>query len=394
MPRNLVLLLDGTSNEVKADLTNVLKLYRICDHSRKQRVFYHPGVGTISLVSDWSPIAQRTMSVFGLATGWGLDENILEAYQYLVNNYQEGDRIFLFGFSRGAYTARALAGLIHLIGLIEPDQANLTRYALKAYKRANYENELEIAWHFRRIIGGRRVPIHFLGVWDTVASVFTRSGAFRLPSLAYLPYTKKNPSVRVFRQAAAIDERRSMFRLYKWTDGQLFKPDPFQEGEDPQDQLTVWFAGDHSDVGGGYAEKESQLAKYPLIWMTREAEAHGLEVRQSVFAHLALGKPLAGSEHYYVEPNPTGPTHNSLTSFWWPFEIVPKRLKWRRFPAKSESAGLYLPLGERRKIEDGSSLHNSVVQRMAKGYAPVNLPEHYLIAGQIEEKTPSDGANT
>lgn len=380
MPRNLVVLLDGTSNEVKDDLTNVLKLYRTAARSETQRVFYHPGIGTVSLVSDWTPLAEQAVTIFGLVTGWGLDGNILEAYRYLAETYRDGDRIFLFGFSRGAYTARAVAGLIHLIGLIEPDQLNLARYALKAYKRADREDQLEIAWHFRRVISGRRVPIHFLGVWDTVASIFTRRGILRPPSLSHLPYTKSNPSVRVFRQAAAIDERRSMFRLYKWTAGQHFKPDPFGRVDEPQDQRTVWFAGDHSDVGGGYAEKESQAAKYPLIWMTREAEAHGLEINHTLFDHVALGKPLPGGKHSYVAPDASAPTHNSMALGWWPLEVMPKKLKWKRFPEKSTSEGLYLPLAEPRKIEEGAFLHSSVIERISAGYAPVNLPNHYGVA--------------
>ena len=260
MPRNLILLLDGTSNEVKDNLTNVVKLYRCAERSDSQRVFYHPGIGTVPLTTDWSPAAQSAIAAFGLATGWGLDDNILVAYRYLIDNYQPGDRIFLFGFSRGAYTARAVAGLIHLVGLLETDQLNVAEYALKAYKRADREDRLDIAWQFRRVIGGRRVPIHFLGVWDTVASVLVRPGLLRFPSQSFLPYTKSNPSVRVFRQAAAIDERRRMFRLYNWTPGQNFKPDPFANTEGLQDQQTVWFAGDHSDVGGGWAETERQVA--------------------------------------------------------------------------------------------------------------------------------------
>eukprot|EP00456_Euglypha_rotunda_P085643 TRINITY_DN8647_c0_g1_i5.p1 TRINITY_DN8647_c0_g1~~TRINITY_DN8647_c0_g1_i5.p1 ORF type:complete len:175 (+),score=16.65 TRINITY_DN8647_c0_g1_i5:302-826(+) len=153
------------------------------------------------------------------------------------------NRDFLFGFSRGAYTARAVAGMIHLLGLLEPDQRNLAQYALKSYKRADREDSLEVAWQFRRVIGGRRVPIHFLGLWDTVASVFVRPGLLRLPTQSFLPYTKSNPSVRVFRQAAAIDERRRMFRLYNWTTNQNFRPDPFEPAQGLQDQQTTWFAG-------------------------------------------------------------------------------------------------------------------------------------------------------
>jgi uncharacterized protein (DUF2235 family) len=388
--RNLVLLLDGTSNEVKEDLTNVLKLYRSAVRDESQRVFYGPGIGTVPLVSDWNPLAQRAAAVFGLATGWGLDDNLIAAYRHLAEAYREGDRIFLFGFSRGAYTARALAGMIHLLGLFEPEQMNLVPYALTAYKRDDRAGRLNIAWRFRRVIGGRRVPIWFLGVWDTVASILTRSGAFSLPSLTYLPYTKSNPSVQTFRQAAAIDERRSMFRLYRWPPGKEFKPDPFGPDGPPQDERTVWFAGSHSDVGGGHAESESQIAKLPLIWLAREAEACGLRINQSLFAHVAEGRQLPDGRHLYVAPDPLGPIHDSLTCAWWPLEFLPKGTQWKRFPEKTGSGGFYLPRGEPRKIDDGAFLHSSVIERKEKmGYAPINLPKVFEIADTREAASPA-----
>ncbi|RVT93482.1 DUF2235 domain-containing protein [Sphingomonas crocodyli] len=394
MPRNLILLLDGTSNEVKDNLTNVVKLYRCLDRSEHQRVFYHPGIGTVPLISDWSPAMQSAVATFGLATGWGLDANMLAAYCYLIETYQPGDRIFLFGFSRGAYTARAVAGMIHLLGLLDPDQRNLAEYALKAYKKADREDSLDVAWQFRRVIGGRRVPIHFVGVWDTVASVFVRPGLLRLPSQSYLPYTKSNPSVRVFRQAAAIDERRRMFRLYNWTPGQDFKPDPFAPAEGPQDQQTVWFAGDHCDVGGGWAEAESQVAKFPLIWMAREAQKYGLEINEAMFRHLAEGASLPGGKHMYVAPDAHGPIHNSMTAAWWPLEYLPKRRKWKRFPEKVTGGGYYLPRAEPRKIAEGALAHHSVIERMAKGYNPINRPADFKPAPTEPEGTsPSEGAN-
>lgn len=378
MPRNLILLLDGTSNEVKDNLTNVVKLYRCAERTEDQRIFYHPGIGTVPLITDWHPAIQGAITTFGLATGWGLDANILAAYCYLIETYRPGDRIFLFGFSRGAYTARAVAGMIHLLGLLEPDQRNLAQYALKAYKRADREDSLKVAWQFRRVIGGRRVPIHFLGLWDTVASVFVRPGLLRLPTQSFLPYTKSNPSVRVFRQAAAIDERRRMFRLYNWTANQNFRPDPFEPAQGLQDQQTTWFAGDHSDVGGGWAEAQSQLAKYPLIWMIREAQSHGLEINEPMFSHLAEGAPLPGGKYLYVGPDAKGPIHNSLTAPWWTLEILPKNRKWKRFPQKVTGGGYYLPLAEPRKIAEGSYIHHSVLERMAAGdYRPVNLPTSY-----------------
>ncbi len=367
MARNLILLLDGTSNEVKDNLTNVVKLYRCAERTENQRVFYHPGIGTVPLIDDWNPAAQSAIATFGLATGWGLDANILAAYRYLIDTYQAGDQIFLFGFSRGAYTARAVAGLIHLVGLLERDQRNLAKYALKAYKRAHREDRLDIAWQFRRVIGARRVPIHFLGVWDTVASVFVRPGLLRFPTQSFLPYTRSNPSVRTFRQAAAIDERRRMFRLYNWTPDQIFKPDPFTESELLQNQQTVWFAGDHSDVGGGWAETESQIAKFPLIWMARAAQAHGFALNEALFDHLAEGAPLPGGKRMYVAPDANGPIHNSMSAAWWPLEYFPKSRKWKRFPDRVSGGGYFVPRGEPRKIPEGALLHTRWSSEWSRG---------------------------
>jgi len=388
--RNLVLLCDGTSNEVKLDLTNVLKLYRILAKSEAQIVFYDPGIGTVGLDDDWGPLRQSLESLFGLATGWGLDDNILDAYVFLCRNWRAEDRIFLFGFSRGAYTARALAGLIYLVGILRPEQVNLARYALTAYKPSANENTLEIGWRFQRVMEGRRASIHFLGVWDTVASVIVpRRDRCYVPGLRFLPHTKNNPAVRAFRQAAAIDERRSMFRLYPWGEDRIFAPDPFGPPGVPQDEKTVWFAGDHSDVGGGYPEIESQAAKFPLAWMVREAAAQGLAVNSSMFMHLALGESLSTGRRTYVAPDPHGPLHKSMTGFWPLLEIIPKRSKWRRWP-RTGGHGVYLPLAEPRKIDEGAFLHHSVVERLGPDYQPRNLPSQYQIARDLQNPENSE----
>jgi uncharacterized protein (DUF2235 family) len=227
--------------------------------------------------------------VFGLATGAGLDDNIIDAYRFLAEVWEPGDRIFLFGFSRGAYTVRALAGFIHMVGLIRPEQINIADYALTAYKRASAQKKFQIAWDFGRVTAARRVTIHFVGVWDTVASMIVpRPDRLYLPSLRTLPYTRTNPSVRVFRHAMAIDEKRRMFRLNKWVDPQPFIADPFIQppASVPQDIDQLWFAGVHSDVGGGYPEAESGLSKFPLIWMIDEAVKHGLRIDKAMFDHL------------------------------------------------------------------------------------------------------------
>jgi uncharacterized protein (DUF2235 family) len=193
MPRNIVICCDGTSNEIGPNISNVLKLFRITEKSDEQHVYYNPGIGTIAKLATWGQLKQKLTEVFGLATGYGLDDNIIDAYSFLCGTYAEGDRIFLFGFSRGAYTVRAVAGMIDMIGLLRPDQFNIVDYGLTAYKRAAEQNNLKIAWQFGRIGGGRNVPIDFIGVWDTVASVIVpRPDRMYVPSLEFLPYTAKN----------------------------------------------------------------------------------------------------------------------------------------------------------------------------------------------------------
>src|SRR3546814_4416681 len=129
--------------------------------------------------------------------------------------------------------------------------------ALATYKRAARDNKMPIAWHFSRVIGARFPAIHFVGVWDTVASVLVpRSDRMWIPSLETLPYTRNNPSVRIFRHAMALDERRRMFRLAEWEQPQPFVPVRFRPKEwEPQDIEQRWFSGVHSDIGGGYPEK-------------------------------------------------------------------------------------------------------------------------------------------
>jgi uncharacterized protein (DUF2235 family) len=410
-PRNIVICCDGTGNEVSGNLSNVLKLFRIAVKDEGQHVYYHPGVGTIGTDNAWEQTTIDLRSYFRLATGAGLDDDILRAYCFLVRTYRRGDRVFLFGFSRGAYTVRALAGFIHMIGLLRPDQSDLSDFALTTYKRAGWRSEdiydeakrrdadtpapvapgglsaagersraaehatsdrFAAAWQFGKVTGTLRVPIHFLGVWDTVSSIIVPGPtAFSLPRLRTLPYTRINPSVRAFRHAIAIDERRRMFRPNWWIDGQLYDEDPFSHPpvKVPQDCVQHWFAGVHSDVGGGYPEEQSALAKLPLIWMIEEAEKSGLRIDGAAFDRIARG-----TDPRYVKPDPCGPIHNSLTAGWKVLEVIPKSSRWREW-WRYNLFGFYFPLGEPRPIETRAVIAPSTRtrQRELAGYDPVNL---------------------
>src|SRR4029077_3809105 len=255
--RNIVILCDGTGNEISENISNVLKLYRCLRKTEKtqprQLVFYDPGVGTLERPDPWHRLKQNFNAILGLATGYGLDDNVLAAYAFLVANYQDGDQIYLFGFSRGAYTVRVLAGLIHKVGLIAPQQVNLAGSGLIAYKQFSSgvapkfhgnmratdagdedgplaASPFDNAAQFARITSSRWPTIKFVGVWDTVASVIVpRPDRLYWPSLEELAFTLQNPSVQIFRQAISIDERRCMFRLKKWDDPQTFAHNRFND---------------------------------------------------------------------------------------------------------------------------------------------------------------------
>src|ERR1700688_3079699 len=163
MPKDIVICCDGTGNEINSTISNVLKLFRVLEKDANQRVYYHPGVGTIGLQSTWERLKQEAYGVFSLATGAGLDEDTLAAYRFLCEIWQQGDRVWLFGFSRGAYIVRVLAAFIHTMGLLPPDQIDLAGYAFSTYKKSSsdaggadgsHDNSgLEEAWHFSRIAG-------------------------------------------------------------------------------------------------------------------------------------------------------------------------------------------------------------------------------------------------
>ena len=380
MPKKLIVCCDGTGNEIKENESNVLKFYRVLKKTRDQVSFYDPGVGTISNSGAWAAFKNKAKGVFGLATGYGLDGNILDAYRFLVQNYQRGDEIYLFGFSRGAYTVRVLAGFINLVGVLQKEQEHLISYALTAYKQASNKDDFKIAWRVNEVLNTHRPTIRFLGCWDTVGSVIIpRPDRFYLPALEELPFVTENPSVQAFRHAIAIDERRRMFRVSRWKEPQLFKKVPFLKDKDAdtQDIKQVWFAGVHSDIGGGYPEKESSLAKIPLKWMVEEAQSHGLAFRPEMVKRLVLGDEPKNKPRGYVAPDPAGMLHNSMNFAWAILEFIPKSATHKDWKKRMSILGFYLPFSEPRSIPDGSTIDKSVEDRKSKlpSYGPPNLAQ-------------------
>ncbi len=379
MSKSIVICCDGTGNEIKEHQSNVLKFFRILKKDAGQVVYYDPGVGTISDSGTWSEFKSRTKGVLGLLTGYGLDENVLEAYRFILNTYQEGDQIYLLGFSRGAYTVRVLAGFMRLVGLLPKEQENLCGYALTAYKRASEKDDFKIAWRFHRVLQTTYVPIRFMGCWDTVGSVITpRRDRFYIPSLQTLPYTISNPGVQCFRHAMAIDERRRMFRLKPWKERQKFKSNPFEKSTDlpDQDVKQVWFAGVHSDIGGGYPEDESGVAKIVLKWMMDEAAEQGLRFREKLPDMLVMGENPKENTFEYAAPDATAELHNSMTWAWRILEYLPKRAHRKEWLDRSSFFGFFVPRSEPRRIDPDAAIHPSVLTRLAArdDYRPENLP--------------------
>ncbi|WP_024577401.1 MULTISPECIES: DUF2235 domain-containing protein [unclassified Afipia] len=409
--KNIVVCCDGTGNEISENISNVLKLYRVLRKTGKtephQVVFYDPGVGTLARPDPFTKLKQDAVTILGLALGYGLDDNVLKAYEFLISHYEEGDEIYLFGFSRGAYTVRVLAGLIHKLGLLAPQQKNLADAALTAYKQASSVNVQSLlngdtpnsgentddsapkarddqAAQFARIVSARWPTVKFLGVWDTVASVIVpRSDRFYTFSLQELLHTRNNPSVEVFRQAIAIDERRRMFRLHSWDEQQTFMHNRFSKtnNSQPQDFQQVWFAGVHADIGGGYPEKESGLSKFALIWMIEEAVKYGLAVDQRTVRQLAWGVQRKGSPFSYVSPDIMTDPHDSMSIIWRLLEWIPKADRYKEWEKRRSFYSRYIPNGEPRPIPVDAFVHESVVQRIqaVPAYRPVNIPFRYQV---------------
>ena len=384
MAKKIVICCDGTGNEIKENQSNVLKFYRVLKESDDQIGFYDPGVGTISNSGAWSLFKNRAKGVFGLATGNGLDANVLDAYRFLIRHFELGDEIYLFGFSRGAHTARVLAGFVNMVGLLHEHQEHLCSYAFTAYKQSSTQDDFDVAWRVQEVLDTRRATIRFMGCWDTVASVIVpRPDRLYLPSLEALPYTHSNPSVRVFRQACAIDERRRMFRLSRWVQPQCYKTNPFVKDDDAEEQdiRQVWFSGVHADIGGSYPEQDSGAAKYPLGWMVDEARNHGLVFREAMVKRLVHGENpknvKSGSKRDYAAPSAEAKLHDSMTFGWKGLEYLPKRKKWHDDPAMQKEGGFYIPSKEPRYIPNDAIIHYSVLERtkLNDEYDPENLPD-------------------
>lgn len=348
MARQLVLCIDGTNNRFSDKPTNVLRVFRsLPKHSGAVLTYYDQGVGTFGLsetLFEWQKVPSR---VAGLAFGWGIKRNVLNAYRFLMEHYQQDDQIFIYGFSRGAYAARVLAAMIHTLGLLPAHQVQLLDFAwsLLTSRTCSEEGTPEpnqSAWRYIwwRLTARKKDPdfslmmqfkktfsqtvgVHFLGLFDTVSSV----GWVYDPLV--VPYTANNPIIDTVRHAVSIDERRSFFRQNLWNAAKA------------GNLKQVWFAGVHCDVGGGYPPEESQLGLIALRWMIGESLEAGLNIditrcRGELYPPCC---PVLA---------PLAQAHESLSRLWMIAEWVP-RLRWdTRTHTRVLKIGAMPPFGKAR----------------------------------------------
>jgi uncharacterized protein (DUF2235 family) len=326
MTKRLVVLCDGTWNRADAPaVTNVCKLRDAVDESEvaavRQHVHYEPGVGT-----------RRWERIRGGAFGVGLSRNVQECYAWLIDHYEPGDELFFFGFSRGAFTARSLAGLVRNSGILRREHRDMVKDAYALYRSRKPEDapSEHAAEAFRRRHSHPDAEITFIGVWDTVGALGIPIDHFRPPLLSRR-WTFHDTTLSRFvlnaYHAISIDERRRPFVPTLW----VKKVAPNGQPEEPPDHQTVsqvWFAGVHSDVGGGYPDPA--LSEIPLLWIAGRARACGLVLRTD---HLVVSTGrIDDSERrngIQLAPDPRGREHHSMTLFYRLLRPLDRELRAR-----------------------------------------------------------------
>ncbi|MBQ5949091.1 DUF2235 domain-containing protein [Massilia sp. ST3] len=391
--RKLVLFSDGTGNSsAKAEKTNVWRMFQALDQGAGDQVAkYDDGVGT-------SPI--RLLAMIGGAFGWGLKRNVLDLYKFLCREYRNGDLIYAFGFSRGAFTIRVLASLIASLGLVEfRSEEELDRRARIIYRL--YRNQCFPAekgspvWLFRlvrnaiiglfqRMTGSMRdqdipmrsgIPIEFLGLWDTVSAYGMPVEEFK-PAVHWLVWPMYfddlvlSPRVRHAYHALSLDDERTTFHPLVWdetaerrmeADGDI-KPGRMQQ---------VWFSGVHANVGGGYPE--DQLSLISLHWMMENATRHGLRLIQH-FVDLTQ-----------VSMSPYARLYDSRAGLHTLYRYTPRQIRMFEDTTRNK----ILPV-----------IHWSVILRLADAtdqYAPVTLPTDFEVLapdGKVYPLAAASGGGT
>lgn len=336
MGRNIVICCDGTTNDIVGNSTNVLRLYRSLIADQSQLIYYDAGPGTLSDPVAMTRFERWLRRKLDSAIGHSLRANFCSAYEFLSMNYHPGDQIYLFGFSRGAYAVRAVAGAIHQLGLIRAEHRHLIPHVWALYANDNEvtdQQRFEAFHRYQKLFCANDIPIHFVGVWDTVSSLGWIWDYRTLPSTAH------NASIAHVRHAVSLGERRVCFKQNVY----LYEGQPAPNGSDIQE---IWFPGSHSDVGGGYPDKEDGLAKVTLRWIASEAVSCGLRINETEFA------VQLGADGKHSKPDSASPPHESLTGWWWLLEFLPRRT-WSK-----NGMRWHLPnLGRRRTVPSWAKLY-------------------------------------
>jgi uncharacterized protein (DUF2235 family) len=372
MQKRIVIFADGTGNAFTTQESNVWRLYEALDKSQPDQIAYYiEGVGTSSI---------KVLSALDGATGFGVPSNVRELYHFLCRNWKPDDEIFMFGFSRGAFTIRTLIGLIHYEGLA-PDAIDgetvthdeMTRNVNNAWrsyrqKTAPWRKTLPTIWIARWIRNGllavkdmlryrtrypqfryrairslhrENVKITFAGLFDTVEAYGVPIEELRKAiDVAIWPIsfnnTRLSDKVQCARHALSLDDERITFRPLRFDRSEEENEDRIKE---------VWFAGVHSDVGGGYPDYE--LALVPCVWMAEEAKARDLRFKQGAIDEIR------------AEASALGPKHDSRAGTGVFYRYAPR------------------PLETSKKAGGIPVIHHAVAERMVGGsdnYAPLTLP--------------------
>ncbi len=382
--KNIIVCADGTGNKggYSPD-SNVYKIYRAVDKNFsgkaddgsdicEQIVFYDNGVGTEK---------NKYLRTLGGALGFGFGRNVCDLYKYIARNYVEGDHIYFFGFSRGASTVRACNGMINKCGLVKGvglrnrELDELVSEAFDVYKE--HKDSPQRAESFKDSdMSHGAVPIHFLGVWDTVVALgfpkrtditgpvtlvmnalfiaFEEALNFFWPHSFY--YYKLTDNVEYAYQALAIDDERTAFWPYVWQEKNI--EGAADRTNDNVEQ--VWFAGMHSNVGGGY--ERSGMAGVPLHWMADRAKKHGLVFELNDLQDIYSGGHIHGR------------MYNSRDGFGFFYRYHPREIK---------------NLCE-DKLLDKVKIHCSVMERMnhrTANYAPGFIPDEFDV---VDSEVPAN----
>ena len=335
MPKNIVVFSDGTRCDGGTKFnSNVYKTFNLIkDRSKEQIAYYDKGLGT-----GWNKVS-------GALFGGGITKNIINCYRFIFEHYEDGDKIFLFGFSRGAATMRSLSGFIHLFGILPKSRPELIIRALKIYKCKDMGKRKQEAAEFLSKNKNMWCNIEFLGVWDTVASLgFPNKTLDFMVTLA--PFFRHkfhdfsvSESVKHAYHALALDEHR-----------QAFSPLMFNNtGSETQTVKQVWFCGSHSDVGGGYAS--TGLSDITLVWMLDMATKYGLT--------------LYDNTRVVIRQNVNGIIHDESKVF--PSKLL--RRKQRRWQ-----------LGDSQR----PCIHESVLERASKHSREGALYQPWILAHEYD----------